>query len=201
MNQYLRIISLLFIFSLSKHKGQKSYNDALLICLNVLILSDIKCHIPGISIYCFNIRLMLAKYAQKWPRSLQAFVLCSHEVCGLIFNINPYFKSSIWNQQLRLESQMRLLTEHQDTADEVPNSFVTMSLFEAVFQCQVWLTPSFNSEMLWCLPFLLFVLLLAHFRYPRIQSVPMSLTCPNQQSCVIRFPALTQCLRCCYIAH
>lgn len=75
VNQYFIIISLLFIFSLSKHKGQKSYNDVLLICLNVLILSDIKCHIPGISIYCFNIILMLAKYTQKWLRSLQFLIL------------------------------------------------------------------------------------------------------------------------------
>lgn len=45
------------------------------------------------------------------------------------------------------------------------------------------------------------VLLFAHIRCPRIQTVSISLRCPNQQSCMIRFPALTQWLRRCYIAH
>lgn len=56
----------------------------------------------------------------------------------------------------------------------------------------------FQFKVLWCMPFLHFVLLSAPFRYPRIQSMSFSLICPNQQSCVIRFPALTQWLRCCY---
>lgn len=45
------------------------------------------------------------------------------------------------------------------------------------------------------------VLPFAHFRCPRIQSGSISLTRPNQQSCVIRFPAWTQWLRCCCTAH
>lgn len=45
------------------------------------------------------------------------------------------------------------------------------------------------------------ILLLAHFRHPKTQSASISLICPNQQSCVIGFPAFTPWLRCCYIAH
>lgn len=76
-------------------------------------------------------------------------------------------------------------------------SFMMMLLcLKLCFCTKIWLKPSSVMSA-----FLTPMLFLVHFGHPRTHSMSVRLICPNQQDCVIRFPAFTQWLRCCKIAH